>query len=188
MCDLSYINYLHYLPHIIRYSAAAFLSRLLNKIITKIGVQVVGVSKMLVHPSFSPSSTTASDNLALVRLVNTARRRYRALCLPTQDSSVTGEVELVGWRISSVVGSLSQSLVSLKTTIVPDCGAGEERLCTSEDTRCQGDTGAPLVKSDNTLVGAMTGGTGCSKYDYGVFTKISSRFLGNQYISYCSTI
>ena len=143
---------------------------------------------MLVHPSFSPSSTTASDNLALVRLVNTARRRYRALCLPTQDSSVTGEVELVGWRISSVVGSLSQSLVSLKTTIVPDCGAGEERLCTSEDTRCQGDTGAPLVKSDNTLVGAMTGGTGCSKYDYGVFTKISSRFLGNQYISYCSTI
>ena len=113
---------------------------------------------------------------------------HRALCLPTQDSSVTGEVELVGWRISSVVGSLSQSLVSLKTTIVPDCGAGEERLCTSEDTRCQGDTGAPLVKSDNTLVGAMTGGTGCSKYDYGVFTKISSRFLGNQYISYCSTI
>ena len=161
---------------------------MLNKIITKIAVQVVGVSKMLVHPSFSPSSTTASDNLALVMLVNTARRRYRALCLPTQDSTVTGEVELVGWRISSVVGSLSQSLVSLKTTIVPDCGAGEERLCTSEDTRCQGDTGAPLVKSDNTLVGAMTGGTGCSKYDYGVFTKISSRFLGNQYISYCSTI
>ena len=139
-------------------------------------MQVFGVSKIFVHPSFSSTSTTTSDNLALLQLVNTAGGSYRVLCLPAQDTSVTEEVELVGWRISPVVGSLSQTLVTLATSIVPECGAGEGVLCTSEETRCQGDTGAPLLKSQTTLVGAMTGGSACSQYNYGVFTNIASKF------------
>ena len=142
-------------------------------------VQVVGVSDIVVHPSYSSTSSSPTNNLALVRLTSPAAGSYRRLCLPAQNSVVSGEVQLVGWRISAVLGSLSESLVTRDTQIVSDCGAGADKVCTSEDTRCQGDTGAPLVKSDTTLVGAMTGGAGCSTVNYGVFTNIASKSAGH---------
>ena len=61
---------------------------------------------------------------------------------------MTGSVSLVGWRVSAHVGSLSQSLETVETNLVTDCGAAasDDILCTSDNTRCQGDIGAPLVK------------------------------------------
>ena len=114
------------------------------------------MNRIVVHPSFSSTSSSAKHNIALLRLA-TPLKSYRKLCLPSQDSTISGAVTLVGWRISAVVGSLSQSLESLDTTIVQDCGAESDKVCTAVDTRCQGDTGAPLVRAGETLVGAMTG-------------------------------
>ena len=95
------------------------------------------MSQIIVHPSYSSSSSSPTSNLALVRLASSQGGSYSALCLPAQDSEVTGSVVLVGWRISPVLGSLEQTLVSLTTNIVAqsDCGVGSDLLCTGEDTR-----------------------------------------------------
>ena len=65
-----------------------------------------------------------------------------------QDSSSTGEAKLVGWRISEVIGSLNESLQETVTSVLSssECGGGTDLLCTGENTRCQGDVGAPLVQ------------------------------------------
>ena len=42
-------------------------------------------------------------------------------------------------------------------------------------SRCQGDTGAPLLSGDNTLVGTITGAAGCSSNsNYGIFNNMPS--------------
>ena len=93
--------------------------------------------KIIVHPSYSSTSSSPNSNLALMRLASTEGGSYSSLCLPAQDSEVTGSVVLVGWRISPVLGSLEQTLVSLTTNIVSqsDCGVSSDLLCTGEDTR-----------------------------------------------------
>merc|ERR1712203_568514 len=54
-----------------------------------------------------------------------------------------------------------------------DCGVGTDLICTGADTRCQGDTGAPLLSGDNTLVGTITGAAGCSSNsNYGIFNNM----------------
>ena len=65
-----------------------------------------------------------------------------------QSSTSSGNVKLVGWRVSEVIGSLSQSLVETETSVVSssDCGAADDIVCTGTNTRCQGDVGAPLVQ------------------------------------------
>ena len=99
--------------------------------------QVVGVRKIIVHPSYSSTSTNPTANLALMMLASPEGGSYSALCLPAQDGQVTGSVVLVGWRISPVLGSLEQTLVSLNTDIVAqsDCGVSSDLLCTGQDTR-----------------------------------------------------
>ena len=95
----------------------------------------MGVSKIIVHPSYSSSSSDPTDNLALVKVSSSVGDSYSKLCLPAQDSQVTGSVVLVGWRISSVVGSLAETLVSVSTEIVENCGIRSDLICTGEDTR-----------------------------------------------------
>ena len=99
--------------------------------------QVVGVRKIIVHPSYSSTSANPTANLALMMLASPEGGSYSALCLPAQDGQVTGSVVLVGWRISPVLGSLEQTLVSLNTDIVAqsDCGVSSDLLCTGQDTR-----------------------------------------------------
>jgi len=129
-------------------------------------MQVVGVRKIIVH---------SSESVALLMLNSALGDSYSKLCLAGQDTEVTGAVELVGWRISPLVGSLTQSLVSVTTQVLPqsDCNAGNDLICTSDTTRCQGDIGAPLVRAGNTLVGAVAGGAGCSRQsNNGIFVKL----------------
>ena len=140
----------------------------------------------------------SSESVALLMLNSALGDSYSKLCLAGQDTEVTGAVELVGWRISPLVGSLAQSLVSVTTQVLPqsDCNAGNDLICTSDTTRfdtgdlwaseltfilifviirCQGDIGAPLVRAGNTLVGAVAGGAGCSRQsNYGIFVKLPS--------------
>ena len=94
--------------------------------------QIVGVRKIIVHPSYSSTSSSPTDNLALVRLSKAVGESYSALCLPGEDSEVSGSVVLVGWRISAVLGSLEQSLVSLTTNIVSQ---SDTLIYTEENTR-----------------------------------------------------
>ena len=95
------------------------------------------MEKILAHPSYSPTSSSPTDNVALVMLSSPVGDSYSKLCLAAQDTEVSGAVVLVGWRISEVVGSLNQSLVSLPTDIVAqsDCGLGSGLICTASSSR-----------------------------------------------------
>ena len=97
------------------------------------------MEKIIVHPSFSSTSTSPTANLALVKLSRRVGETYRSLCLQSQDTEVTGSVVLVGWRISPVLGSLAQTLVSLPTNIVSqsDCGVDTDLICAGADTRLE---------------------------------------------------
>jgi len=134
---------------------------------------VSGVSKIITHPDFSSSSKT--DNLALWKLKNpVSTETYTRICLPTEDSSSTGEAKLVGWRISEVIGSLNESLQETVTSVLSssECGGGTDLLCTAENTRCQGDVGAPLVQGLK-LLGVMSGHGCCSQLQNGQFSNIA---------------
>ena len=109
--------------------------------------KVSDVSQVVTHPDYS--SSTKANNIALWKLSSPVSvETYTRMCLPAQDSTVAGNVKLVGWRISEVVGSLSQSLQETSTSVVSssDCGASSDIVCTGTNTRCQGDVGAPLVQ------------------------------------------
>ena len=109
--------------------------------------KVSDVSQVVTHPDYS--SSTKANNIALWKLSSpVSTETYTRMCLPAQDSTAAGDVKLVGWRISEVVGSLSQSLQETSTSLVSasDCGAGSDIVCTGTNTRCQGDVGAPLVQ------------------------------------------
>ena len=64
--------------------------------------KVLGVAKIVVHPSYSNSE---ENNIALWQLSEPVSTSvYNTLCLPTQGAEQNGAVVLVGWRISPVVG------------------------------------------------------------------------------------
>merc|ERR1719320_204346 len=136
--------------------------------------KVVGVAKILVHPSYSNSE---ENNIALWQLSEPVSTSvYNTLCLPTQGAEQSGAAVLVGWRISPVVGSLSETLTQADTTVVSDtqCGVSDTLLCTAPDTTgCQGDLGGPLVQGGDVLVGAVAFDKGCTRGGYGIFTQIS---------------
>merc|ERR1719481_1843745 len=136
--------------------------------------KVIGVEKIIVHPSYSNGE---ENNLALWKLKEAVSSSvYRTLCLPTQGVEQSGGALLVGWRISPLVGSLSQTLTQSDTTVVSDtqCGVSDTLLCTEGDTTgCQGDLGGPLIQQGNILVGAVAYDKKCSSRGYGIFTQIS---------------
>ena len=110
-------------------------------------MKVSDVTQVVTHPDYS--SSTKANNIALWKLSSpVSTETYTRMCLPAQDSTAAGDVKLVGWRISEVVGSLSQSLQETSTSLVSasECGAGSDIVCTGTNTRCQGDVGAPLVQ------------------------------------------
>lgn len=134
---------------------------------------VSAVSKIITHTDYSSSSK--SDNLALWKLKNPVSiETYTRMCLPLEDSSSSGEAKLFGWRISEVIGSLSESLQETVTSVLStsECGEGEGILCTAENTRCQGDVGAPLVQGFK-LLGVMSGHGCCSQSQNGQFSNIA---------------
>jgi hypothetical protein len=70
-------------------------------------VQVVSVAKIIVHPSYSQSSSTGQNNLALWKLSEPVSTSvYSTVCLPAQGAEQAGGATLVGWRISLLVGEL----------------------------------------------------------------------------------
>jgi len=136
-------------------------------------MKVSDVTQVVTHPDYS--SSTKANNIALWKLSSpVSTETYTRMCLPAQDSTAAGDVKLVGWRISEVVGSLSQSLQETSTSLVSasECGAGSDIVCTGTNTRCQGDVGAPLVQ-EYKLVGVMSGHGCCSTSQYGQFTNIA---------------
>merc|ERR1712123_103103 len=109
--------------------------------------KVVSVSQIIVHPSYSQSSSTGQSNLALWKLSEPVSTSvYSTVCLPAQGTEQAGGATLVGWRISLLVGSLSQTLTQTDTQLVSgtECGVSETIICTEADTTgCQGDLGGP---------------------------------------------
>jgi len=129
------------------------------------------VNKIVVHTGYS--QTDGEDNIALWKLKNAVdiTENNSTLCLPAKDSQQTGTATIVGWRITELPGSLSETLEEREVDL-EDCGQ-EGILCSSAaTTQCGGDYGGPLLQG-TTLVGAAVSDSGCAKDGKGVFTQIS---------------
>merc|ERR1712179_136119 len=125
--------------------------------------------------SYSDRTMTAVDKVNVVlgeeMLGTPGQEKYKVVGVDKSGAAV-----LVGWRISPVVGSLSETLTQIDTTLVSDtqCGVSDTLLCTAPDTTgCQGDLGGPLVQGGDVLVGAVAFDKGCNRGGYGIFTQIS---------------
>merc|ERR1711915_392894 len=133
--------------------------------------KVASVERIFVHPDYSTSSV--DNNIALWKLSEPVSTSvYSPACLPPQDSQQEGQVKLVGWRVSELVGSLEQSITEVDGNLVSntECNVGDTQLC-STSTGCRGDLGGPLLHGEKTLVGLTAWDKGCSKSSYGIYTR-----------------
>jgi len=130
------------------------------------------VDKIILHSGFTLKS--GRDNLSLWRLSQAVDISvYKPVCIPSQGSQQTGVARLVGWRITELAGSLSETLQDREVTLDTDCGMPGVLCSTADTTQCGGDYGGPLLQNGKTLVGTTISDHGCGKNCQGKFTQIS---------------
>ncbi|KAH7032625.1 LOW QUALITY PROTEIN: trypsin-like cysteine/serine peptidase domain-containing protein [Microdochium trichocladiopsis] len=149
----------------------------------------VGVSRILVHPSYN--SGTTDNDVALWRLSTAipTSSTIGYVTLPAQgsDPAAGSSAVTAGWGTTSEgSGSLPTALRKVTVPVVSraTCQAayGASSVTTSmicaglaaggKDS-CQGDSGGPIVDSSKTLIGLVSWGDGCARPNaYGVYTRI----------------
>ena len=154
-----------------------------------------GVSTVIVHPDYNPSSD--DSDIALLRLASPVTLGPSVgivplVSSPAHDALVApGVSSLVsGWGATSEGGSSAAILQKVRVPIVSNAtcdaayggGITANMLCAGlaeggKDS-CQGDSGGPLVVPDGSgwrLAGVVSFGNGCARPNfYGVYTRISS--------------
>ena len=154
-----------------------------------------GVSTVIVHPNYDPSSD--DSDIALLRLASPVTLGASVgvvplVSSPAHDALVApGVSSLVsGWGATSEGGSSAAILQKVRVPIVSNAtcnaayggGITANMLCAGlaeggKDS-CQGDSGGPLVVPDGSgwrLAGVVSFGNGCARPNfYGVYTRISS--------------
>jgi len=129
------------------------------------------VSKIIKHPDFNTQNYAPENNIALWKLAESVDTNvYSPSCLPTQSFDVTGSRTLLGWRMSDVVGALSNTLTELNMVSESISGCPSSQIC-SILANCKGDFGSPLTTA-GTVIGIASKDTACSK-QYSTFTKVS---------------
>ncbi|KAF7660269.1 hypothetical protein LDENG_00285200 [Lucifuga dentata] len=159
------------------------------------GQQELRVSKVLVHPSYNPSSY--DSDLALLKLHRPIKLGLFAvpICLPALDSSFSRILATIrlstvsGWGKLSQFGPASTLLQRLEVPRVPlqECrrhsnlNVTRNMICAGLRTggldSCKGDSGGPLVtryKKTWFLTGVVSWGKGCAQQNlYGIYTRVS---------------
>lgn len=154
-----------------------------------------GVSTVIVHPDYNPSSD--DSDIALLRLASPVTLGASVgivplVSSPAHDALVApGVSSLVsGWGATSEGGGSAAILQKVRVPIVSNAtcnaayggGITANMLCAGlaeggKDS-CQGDSGGPLVVPDGSgwrLAGVVSFGNGCARPNfYGVYTRISS--------------
>ncbi|XP_015608817.1 trypsin-1-like [Cephus cinctus] len=177
-------------------AASCVSGRTISDINVRIGTSIssfggteLAIGKIIVHDNFD--KYTYDDDIALLKLENPIEfnDKLQPIILPVDYTVEDGSSLLVtGWRKKAYGGSESQ----LKVTAVPvvnlnTCNStmpgfkplSRRMLCagymTSGVETCQGDSGAPLVTADDTIVGILSFGLGCLYNTYpGVYTRVGS--------------
>ncbi|KXJ86523.1 trypsin-like cysteine/serine peptidase domain-containing protein [Microdochium bolleyi] len=156
------------------------------------GGTLVGVSQILVNPTYSASGT--NNDVALWRLSTpiAASGSIGYVTLPAQGSDPAGGVSATtaGWGTTSEGGSsLPTALRKVTVPVVSrtTCASayGGSRITSSmicaglpaggKDS-CQGDSGGPIVETaSKTLIGLVSWGDGCARANkYGVYTRVGN--------------
>jgi secreted trypsin-like serine protease len=159
------------------------------------GGQLVGVSQIIVHPSYS--SYTSRNDIALVKLSASASSAYTPLVLPSEQLMTQafgpGTLATVsGYGSTSEGGYGSSYLREVDVPIVANsvCNASyayngavySTMLCAGYPSggkdSCSGDSGGPLViahQGQRFSAGVVSWGYGCARpYRYGVYTRTAS--------------
>jgi secreted trypsin-like serine protease len=138
----------------------------------EVGYQESGASQIITHPEWSFRSPWVND-IALIKL-STSVARLTPAKLPEADASpAPGEsVTIAGWGKTSPGGSdYPSSLLreaNLPVISLRDCQAAYQRESLSNNVfcdalegggrgACAGDQGGPVIASDGTLVGVISG-------------------------------
>jgi len=149
----------------------------------------VGVSQILVHPSYS--SSTLSNDIALWHLSSpiAAGGNIGYVSLPASGSDPAAGITttVAGWGVTSESsGSLPSALRRVDVPVISrdTCRSqyGTSAITTAmfcagytaggRDS-CQGDSGGPIVNSARQLLGLVSWGQGCARPNYaGVYTRV----------------
>jgi len=148
------------------------------------------VSKVIMHPSYSPN--TLQNDIALMKLSTPIDYNDQILpvCIPdnTFDFADT-DSWATGWGTLFSGGSVSRYLMEVKMPFLTDARCKQKyttvntvvAVCAGEDGQnkdtCQGDSGGPLVVKSRgrwQLAGITSWGYGCG--DGGVYTRTSNYF------------
>jgi trypsin len=153
------------------------------------GVQV-GVSQILVHPSYS--SSTLNNDVALWHLsspINAGTNiGYVTLPAASSDPAAGSSSTVAGWgTTSSGSSSIPAALRRVDVPIVAraTCNTNysgditANMICAAVSgggkDSCQGDSGGPLVNAARQLIGIVSWGIGCAAAQYpGVYTRVGN--------------
>ena len=167
--------------------------------------EVIGMKRDVPHPQYDPSTT--DNDFMLVFLDSPVSSDNYDLVTLNKDSntpSLSEEVTVMGWGVTSENGDLSDVLLEVDVNVISnnECDAAEgnidgyydsyngqitnNMLCAREvgggEDACQGDSGGPLVVKDSSAsrdvqVGVVSWGVGCAHRKFpGVYSRISSAY------------
>ncbi|KAJ9632480.1 hypothetical protein H2203_000885 [Taxawa tesnikishii (nom. ined.)] len=144
------------------------------------GYQTVGVRAITMHPNCSITDTQFSNDLAILHLT-TEIVFVPPVTLVRLDNLPSGNVSIVGWGSTTTdpsVHDVSTTLQGVAQPILPNkicsylqasCGfdlQSPQHFCTSNGLRAgplrYGDGGSPVLDSNGTVLGLVSGNPGCT--------------------------
>ncbi|GKT86035.1 trypsin A chain [Colletotrichum tofieldiae] len=151
------------------------------------GGVLVGVSRIIVNPSYS--SSTYNNDVAIWKLSTSiptsSTISYATLPAANADPVGGANVQVAGWHGSSTIPvdlrKVTVPIVS-RTTCRSQYGTSaitNNMVCAGVSTggrdSCQGDSGGPLVDASKTLIGIVSWGDGCAQANAaGVYARVST--------------
>jgi trypsin len=155
------------------------------------GGTLVGVSRIIVNPSFS--SSTLSNDVAIWKLSTSIPAgngiSYVTLAAAGSDPAAGSSAQTAGWGTTSSGGStLPTALRKVTVPIISRATCQSNYGASSVTTTmvcaglaaggkdsCQGDSGGPLVNAARQLIGIVSWGIGCAAAQYpGVYTRVGN--------------
>jgi trypsin len=155
------------------------------------GGTLVGVSRIIVNPSFS--SSTLSNDVAIWKLSTSIPAgngiSYVTLAAAGSDPAAGSSAQTAGWGTTSSGGStLPTALRKVTVPIISRATCQSNYGASSVTTTmvcaglaaggkdsCQGDSGGPLVDSSKTLIGLVSWGEGCAAPNApGVYSRVGA--------------
>ncbi|KAH8357936.1 hypothetical protein KR200_001375 [Drosophila serrata] len=166
-----------------------------SQILERNATQLLRVAGIFVHPGYEPEDKYAND-IALLQLADrvTFSQRVQPVRLPEPRQTTPGNISVIlaGWGLNKTGGSVQEQLQKVQLQVFSDKECSERHQVQLHDSQicaglpeggkgqCSGDSGGPLILTDNnggsTQIGIVSWSKKpCARPPYpGVFTEVSA--------------